>query len=52
MIFARLIFLLSAALLAGCSIEPVAEACRPKAGSVEQMFAPQHSKECREAGQS
>jgi hypothetical protein len=49
MIFARLIFLLAAALVAGCSFEPVAESCRPRAGSVEQMFAPQHSKECREA---
>jgi hypothetical protein len=52
MIFARALVFIAAVLLAGCSFEPVAEACRPKAGSVEQMFTPQHSKECREADQA
>jgi uncharacterized lipoprotein YajG len=47
--FARALCLVAAVLLAGCSNDPAAEACRPHAGSVEQMFVPQHSKECREA---
>lgn len=44
-------YLVLLALLAGCTA-PVAESCRPRAGSVEQMFAPQHSKECRKADQA